>query len=333
MRAGRPSSDQAGFTLVEMLVVIAIIATLIAILLPAVQSARGAARRVACANNTRQLALGLLNYESSKGRLPPMAVRWENADQWMGSAVRSGFIAANRWFNDHGWYTLIGPQIEQMSWHSTIVFEKSFSDEVNLSPRKTKIPLYACPDDGLKENEWSHTHWARVRGNYVVNAGNTDYGQATKDGVSFGGAPFAPRTGVRLTAISDGLSKTLLTSEVITTLASEWWGGPISDFTISLGGQTFTGWLGPNSPTPDESVRGCPRPEQYNGIPGCNMTFPGEEQTKRAVFAARSKHLGGVTASMCDGSVRFVAESIDLAGVWRPMTTAKAGEPGLNSGD
>jgi len=236
MRNARHSSCRLGMTLVELLVVIAIIAMLVALLLPAVQSARGAARRVSCANNMKQLTLGFLNYESANGCLPPMAVRWEDADSWLGSATRSNFFAANRWFNDHGWYTLIGPQIEQLAWHSSILFEKSFSDEVNLAPRKVKIPLFGCPEDGLKENEWSHRNWARVRGNYVVNAGNTDYGQTTKDGIEFGRAPFAPRAGVQLAAIRDGLSNTLLASEAITTLSSEWWGGPISDFSISLGG-------------------------------------------------------------------------------------------------
>lgn len=326
MRDRRHSSHRLGMTLVELLVVVAIVAVLLAVLIPAVQSARASARRVSCGNNMKQIALGLLAYETSNGRLPPMAVRWENTDSWMGSSTRSNLVSANRWFNDHGWYTLIGAHVEQMAWHSSIVFEKSFSDEANLEPRKVKIPLFGCPDDGLKENEWSHRNWARVRGNYVVNAGNTDYGQATKSGVEFGGAPFAPRAGVQLAVIRDGLSNTLLASETITTLSSEWWGGPISDFSISLGGQTFTGWLCPNSPTPDESIRECPQPSQYNGIPGCTLTFPNEENTKRGVFGARSKHPGGVTVSMCDGSVRFVDDSVNLLGVWRPMTTARGRE-------
>lgn len=315
-----------GFTLVEMLVSVAVVSTLVGLLLPAVQSARSAARRISCANNMKQISLAMLAYESADGRLPPMAVRWQDSDSWRGSSSRSSSIAANRWFNDHGWYTLIGPQIEELAWHSSIRFDKTFSDELNLEQRKVKIPLFGCPDDGLKENEWSHRNWARVRGNYVVNAGNTDYGQAAKNGVPFQGAPFAPRTGVALASIQDGLSKTIMMSEVVTTLSSEWWGGPISDFSISLGGQTFTGWLGPNSSTPDESIRECPKPSQYNGIPGCKMTFSDEESTKKAVFAARSKHHGGVTVSMCDGSVHFVSDTVDLMSVWRPMTTSKGGE-------
>ena len=317
---------RGGFTLVELLVAVAIVGVLIALLLPALQSARATARRVSCANNVRQISLAMLNHENTKGRLPTMAVRWEDKDSYMGRSNPSGALGVDSWFNDHGWYSLIGPYIEETAWHSTINFRKSFSDEANLAPRKVKIPLYGCPDDGLKENEWSHKTWSRIRGNYVVNAGNTDYGQATKGGVPFRGAPFTPRVGAKLASMSDGTSKTLMISEVIAPLSSTWWAGPISDFSIAVGGQTFTGWLGPNSTTPDESIRECPKPSQYNGIPGCNMTFSNEASVKRAVLAARSKHQGGVTASMCDGSVHFVSDTVDLLGVWRPMSTAAGGE-------
>ena len=97
-------------------------------------------------------------------------------------------MRAGRWFDDHCWYTLIGPYIEQANLYAQIQVNLSFSDPQNEAARRVKVPLFACPSDiGLQENEWTNSTWARVRGNYVVNFGNTNYGQQTKAGVPFGG--------------------------------------------------------------------------------------------------------------------------------------------------
>jgi hypothetical protein len=116
-----------------------------------------------------------------------------------------------------------------------------------------------------------------------------------------------------------------MVAEIITTGTSIWWGGPISDFSTSLGGQTFNGWLPPNSPVPDDSTRLCPRPEEFNGIPGCTLI---SGDMKQGQFAARSKHSGDVTVALCDGSDRFVADTVD---VWRPLTSARGGRAGAAS--
>jgi hypothetical protein len=101
------------------------------------------------------------------------------------------------------------------------------------------------------------------------------------------------------------------------------WGGPYSDFTTSLGGQVFTAWLPPNSQVGDEVARLIVDPEVYlsNQIPVPRPKDPSPLQT----FAARSHHPGGVHASLCDGSVQFFNEGIDLE-VWRAWSTANGAD-------
>lgn len=321
--AGTPHDHRSrrGFSLVELLVVISIVAVLIGLLLPAVQSARETARRIRCANNLKQIALAMHSHADTRGRLPVGALTPRG--QYLGR--RSG---PGDWYDDHGWYSHMGPYIEQQAWHDGIRFDVSFSHPLNDAARRHLIALYACPTDGgLKRNEWDSPVWARVRGNYVVNFGNTNYGQTTKGGVGFGGAPFGYRQGVRLAEITDGLSKTLMLAEVIT--VSEFgrqahgaWGGPISDFTTSLGGQTFQGWIPPNSRVPDEVARVCPPVEALNGLPGCMLI--GNDMALQS-FAARSKHYGGVQVAWCDGAIRFQSDAVDVV-TWRSLSTSRGGE-------
>jgi prepilin-type N-terminal cleavage/methylation domain-containing protein len=310
---------QKGFTLVELLVVIAIIGVLVALLLPAVQAAREAARRTQCTNNLRQLALGMLNFDDANGGLPAAAISWDPAD-YTGKGPGT-------WYDDHGWYSQIGAFIEEQGWHDLINFDVSFSHVDNNVARRTFISLYACPSDiGLQRNEFDSPTWARIRGNYVVNFGNTNYGQVAIGDVAFGGAPLGPVENSELGKIVDGTSNTLMMSEikVLPELESQGaWGGPYSDFTTSLGGQVFTAWLPPNSRVGDEVARLIVAPEIYlsNQIPVPRQKDPSKLQT----FAARSHHPGGVHASLCDGSVHFFSEGIDLE-VWRATATASNGD-------
>jgi prepilin-type N-terminal cleavage/methylation domain-containing protein len=308
------SRPRRAFTLVELLVVIAIIGILVALLLPAVQSAREAARRMQCRNHLKQLALAMHNYHGARNELPPGALTWAP------DPLRPGTGA---WYDDHGWYTQIGPYIEQQAWTDSINFKVSFSDAANDAPRRFKISIYGCPSDGLKQNEWQSNTWARIRGNYVVNWGNTNYGQSDKGSEKFGGGPFSYRRSSDFGAIRDGLSNTLLMAEIITiTVPSPAWGGPLSDFTTSLGGQTFNGWLTPNSKACDDVARLCAAPEYLNGISCCN---PVGSDSLLQSFAARSKHPGGVHAARADGSVHYFTDSVSQS-VWRALSTSQGGE-------
>ena len=261
-----------GFTLVELLVVIAIIGILVALLLPAIQAAREAARRAQCTNNLRQLGLAHLNYESSHGGLVPMAKFWwdKKADEsipGLSNGYRDVFGGGpGGWYDDHGWYIPLMPYIEEANVANLGDPKAALSDAVNEAVRKARVATHQCPSDiGLQENEWSIATWARVRTNYVVNAGNTVYGQHdlptfcpgtdSPRFCQFGGAPFGPVKVTSMSRITDGTAQTLMMSEVVVLPSTPDWGGPYSDAQTALGGQVFTGWHTPNSDVPDALCR------------------------------------------------------------------------------
>ena len=182
-RATRPARQPSGFTLIELLVVIAIIAVLIA-LLPAVQSARGAARRVQCVNNLKQIGLALHNYHQALGIFPPGYV--SAVDPTITDACNQD--AENSKSVDLGpgwaWGSMILPQMEQQALYNSINFSLSVADAANdTTCGRTVVNAYLCPSDSgpsvvpvLKDppdpaNPGAYTGSAVVdtvaRGNYV----------------------------------------------------------------------------------------------------------------------------------------------------------------------
>jgi len=126
----------AAFTLVELLVVIAIIATLIGLLLPAVQSAREAARRSACTNNLKQIGIGCLVYESAMRSLPPGITRTT------GTTVAT----ANGPWRKQRVFTLILPYFEENSIYSMMKFDElNAATALNDPARNQVVTSYICP--------------------------------------------------------------------------------------------------------------------------------------------------------------------------------------------
>lgn len=117
-----PRRRRGGFTLVELLVVIAIIALLMGLLMPAVQQAREAASRISCANNLKQIALAMHQYELNNERLPPRCV------------------------GDHGasWAVVILPYIEQNNLFNTWNLSQNYYEQNDVA-RLTSVPIYFCP--------------------------------------------------------------------------------------------------------------------------------------------------------------------------------------------
>ena len=136
--------NRQGFTLVELLVVIAIIGILIGMLLPAVQQVREAARRVACANNMRQLGLAMLNYESAHGHFPP---------GFSSAATRDGTVSAGVHIDSETWNAAPGwgwgahllPFVEGNNIFSQIDFADPIWAAEHRDIIQTQIPLFLCP--------------------------------------------------------------------------------------------------------------------------------------------------------------------------------------------
>src|SRR5262249_43189648 len=135
----RRSRIRPGFTLIELLVVIAIIGVLIALLLPAVQSAREAARRAQCTNNLKQLGLGMANYESANGSYP-MAFFF----QWYPQGAPNGVTAAD----SYGPMVALLPYIEQAQVFNALNSSLGMFCDQNQTVSAVGVNTLWCPSDG-----------------------------------------------------------------------------------------------------------------------------------------------------------------------------------------
>ena len=222
---------QKGFTLVELLVVITIIGILIALLLPAVQAAREAARRMSCSNNLRQVGLGLHLYHETHGRLPS---GWRGYQS--GTSTPSA-LGDPGW----GWAACILPFVEQGNVANSLVhYDRSIAAAENAEACKLVLGLFRCPSDtGEKTFTWTPDEGAGAAiselaaANYigvfgtqdVHKCGNVALGQqCTSDGT------FYHNSGVSFADIKDGLSQTFVVGERSLELdLSTWVGAPSGD--------------------------------------------------------------------------------------------------------
>lgn len=296
-----------GFTLVELLVVITIIGILIALLLPAVQAAREAARRSQCTNNLKQIALAMHTRLDQKGTLPPgmgpYGCCWGT------------------------WQVLILAYTEQqrltemyVNWGGNDSTGPRYGAAPNSSNvTNQRLAAFTCPSDQPNAPIGGITNH-----NYAVNFGNTDYGQsASLNGVTFMKAPFGvaqytnePLRGAPIAEILDGTSNTLMLGEVLQGQGTDlrgftWWGDACE----------FTTYLAPNSPLPDRIYTAS----YCNNLPRRNLPCDVSATGNPTMFAARSLHPGGVHVAFCDGSARFMGEVVDL-NVWRALSTSRGGE-------
>lgn len=191
-----------GFTLVELLVVIAIIAMLVTLLLPAVQSAREAARRSQCQNNLKQIGLAVANFTDSRGEQLPTGR--ENTHHFSVS-----------------WAFRILPYMEDEAIHQSFSQGEKVEDPANAISMRTPIPTYICPSrrtpdqlvDFDNDDSTTKTPKSAAAGDYAASAGPfVTYGNNGEKNPYESGVIYT-RSEVKLRQVVDGLSKTLLVGE------------------------------------------------------------------------------------------------------------------------
>lgn len=305
------------FTLVELLVVIAIIGILVALLLPAVQSAREAARRMQCVNNLKQLALACHTYHDQHKALPPSAT-FDLADER--ACDTSPNVRAN-------WIMLVLPFMEQQSTLDAFNLDEYISAPVNLNARGVPIASFVCPSDSDHEQKFAGpqlgANWAR--GNYAANGslfffrysdGIQQWGDLTRQGI------MGINRSLSLGEIGDGTSNTMMISEVRVGLVEIDYRGTWAlglPGASSLWGHGFTGDAnGPNACNlRSDDIRTCTQVQQaMGGIPAtqveCMTCWEGCTQSWQAT--ARTKHPGGIHAALADASVHYVSNWVESSG-------------------
>jgi prepilin-type processing-associated H-X9-DG protein len=286
-------------------VVIAIIGVLIALLLPAVQAAREAARRSQCSNNLKQWALAAhVHADANKG--------WLNT----AGSPNARTMANGKAYQRLSWPTELWAFIEQVPLAEKYNYSQAYYQGTNIDTYRVRIPAYYCPSDKPNSTQGpaAGTYWTVV-GNYVVNSGNTHLHVNTADAAIQTGSPYAIGNVYGLESIIDGTSNTAGFSEVLI-LADKYTttdaGTDDSRGNILNNERTpcFMSILTPNSKSPDE-VRTCmsgttdPTNSLYKKYP-CSVAA----DNNAVQNAARSNHSGGVNVSMFDGSVKFVTDTI-----------------------
>ena len=330
----------AAFTLIEAIVVVVVLAILIALILPAVQAARAASRRIACASSLRQIGLGLHNYLTSQNYFP-------------GIDLRSGFPPGAAGGPSEHYFSPVArmlAQLEQVPLYNATNFAVPpvTGTFMNQTVMKVGLALLICPTDSQPSVQgFGRSNFRFSLGPSPIWAPGYNYPLSVA-------GPFTVHVVYAPADFRDGLSQTVGVSE---RLEGDWTKGP-----FKLGGDYYydrTSSWPPYLNDPDQTLRVCANlpPESpvesrggeswflsgyhftcYNHcavpnlkVPDCSVGSANAPHTlgyrinQQGVFKASSYHAGGVNALLMDGSTRFFSDSVNL-GVWRALATRSGGE-------
>jgi prepilin-type N-terminal cleavage/methylation domain-containing protein/prepilin-type processing-associated H-X9-DG protein len=335
---------RSGFTLIELLVVIAIIGVLVSLLLPAVQSAREAARRAQCTNNLKQIGLALHNYHSAVGAFP------------MGNArALEDPSTSPPTFTDWGTFSALSmmlPYLEQNQVYNACNFSfniwYAWGEQINRTVWNLKVSSFMCPSDGLAGRDHLNSYHGSI-------------GTGTRMWTEDTNGMFAPvRAAMNIAMFTDGTSNTIAYTEALV--------GNYGDLRMKFrnmasgvpGGDAPSQYRDARQNLPDVMQRAQACTQQIRTTPGTNSNrgmrwqtgSPGLSLTNIIMtpnmqqypwsacrwdcsagcgtdfghlFNPTSAHPGGVNVLMADGSVKFAKDSIQQ-GVWMSLGSRDGGE-------
>ena len=308
------SDPRRGFTLIEVLVCVSIMALLIGLLLPAVQAAREAARRLHCANNLKQIGLALHNYHTFHNAFSPGYV----------SGTTAGAPSTAETGNGWGWGAMILAHAEQSPLSSALNFDLQITDPGSMTARSTSIGVFLCPST-VGFGPASFHYYKPLAGlpsdlatsQYVASAGQFEVSgsPSRNNGVLY------RNSSVGLGDITDGASSTLMVGERSRNVADATWVGVVPNGVVANARAcTAPGWLFQVCGDTRSMVLAHtgPDPKEGNVVGVPNSLDAGAS-------SYWSLHPGGCNFLLCDGSVRFVKGGIDPS-IFGSLASKSGGE-------